>query len=394
VTRAARIVVFLNNKLIACDTVVPLMIDLAAQRRDIACEFVVFEERTHDAIRQNIVLHDAIRSIGRLSFRGRRAKERGSALGSLRHRLSAMLWLVGLTARALAGRVTFIHFKALNQWPLRLLGTIARRRTIFMEPSAIGYAPLERQVSEIMRTRRYKPAGIVGRYLVGFSDYWDPLGDERLTGRIKLKLPPPYRSGEWQKWLHARAEQYLGDAFRHEGMEPRRPIAVFILTWMGPNGLLAEPDLFPILFEETLDALADACPQLPIFLKPHPAMRAHERSELIERVRKRTRGIALLSDLHPMVLGQRACFAIGNCYSTTFSVLRALNVPTIEYTDYKPSILAATSGGSMRPEFVTHFIQRDRTKLRSVLRSLAEAKPAAGASSAISSVSEPLLAVL
>ncbi len=392
--RGARIVVFLNNKLIACDTVVPLTIDLAEQRKDLAFEFVTFEERTYEAIRRNIVLYDAICSIGRLSFRGRRANERGSALASLRHRLGAIVWLLSLAARALAGRVIFVHFKALNRGPLRVLGAIAYRRTIYMEPTAIGYAPLERQVSDMMMHRRYRKSSIVGRYLIGFSEHWEPLGDEQLADRVRLKLPPPFRSAKWQEWLRQRADQYLDAVFRGEGLEPQQRIAVFILTWMGPSGLLAESDLFPTLFEETLEALADACPNLPIFLKPHPALRPHERTELIKRVRTRTRGIALLSDLHPMILGQRACFAVANCYSTTFSVLRALDVPTVEYTAYKPSILAVTDGGSMRPEFVSHFIQRDAAALTKTLRSLADAKVPAKAPAAVVSMSEPLLAVL
>ena len=147
-------------------------------------------------------------------------------------------------------------------------------------------------------------------------------------------------------------------------------MALFILTWMGPSGLLAERELFPVLYEEALDVLAETCPELPLFLKPHPAMNDSERCWAIERARERVRLKVMPTDLHPMVLARRARFAIGLCYSTTFSMLRFMEVPTVEYTNYADHILAETDGGSMRPEFVTYYVNRDRKALARILREL------------------------
>ncbi|MGH7005163.1 MAG: hypothetical protein ACREIP_14565, partial [Alphaproteobacteria bacterium] len=256
------------------------------------------------------------------------------------------------------------------------------------------YAPLEREVSELMKPRRYSAATPVGKYLIGFSDHWTAFDDARLAGRVKLKLSPPFASTEWQQHLRLRGQDYLAEAFRRVGLAPESRIALYVLGWMGPNGLFDDPNLYPILFDESLDAMADACPALPIFVKPHPAMHVHEREALFERLRRRGRGLIVASDLHPMVLGQRACFAISNCYSTTFSMLRAMDVPTIEYTAYKARILEATAGGSLRPEFVTHFVQRDPAALRRVLCTLSTRPGAVRTDTTKRSVSEPLLALL
>jgi len=390
--RGTTIIVFLNNKLIACDTVVPLLVDIAARRPDLRIHLITFDERTHEAIKRNIVLYDAICLIGSLAFRGRRNDERRGVASSIRHRVKSAAWLMGLAARALLGRLMFVHFKELNEWPLRLLGKLASHRTVYMESTAVGYAPLERKVSALMRPRGKWSQKPVGRYIVGFSDNWPAFSDARLTRRIKMKLPPPFLSGEWHKLLQSWSRKYLGDAATGRAIDLDAGIAVFMLSWMGPNGLLSERDLFPVLFEETLDAYADACPQLPLFLKPHPAMRSAERLEIENRAQHR-RGLKIVvSDLHPMMLGQHAHFAMGNCYSTTFSVLRAVDVPTVEYTSYARHILEATGGGSMRPEFVSHFVNRDPLALRKLLFELAATRTARR-QAARPGISEPLLAL-
>jgi hypothetical protein len=109
---------------------------------------------------------------------------------------------------------------------------------------------------------------------------------------------------------------------------------------------------------------------LPLFIKPHPVMKQEEREWALSRARAMTRLKVVPTDLHPMLLAGCARFAIGNCYSTTFSVLHHMNVPTLEYTCYADHILQTTAGGSLRPEFVSEFIQRDPMKLRASLRAM------------------------
>ncbi len=362
--RRRQIVVFLNNKLITCDTIVPLMIELAAKRPSLAVEFAVFEENTHDVIQRNTVLLGAINSVGRLVFRGRRISARQSLLQLTIHRVRSILWLLGLLVRALAGWVSLVHFKSLNQWPLRAVGMLASQHTFFFEPSAIGYAPLEKRASELMKMRKYDNRRPVGKYLVGFSKYWPPFTDVRLKNTIKKRLPPPFTSRYWIKYLDERRLGDLASCFEAAGIPKSESLVLYILAWMGPTGLLRERDLFPKLYEETLQVLAETCPQLPIFIKPHPAMRADERRWVMERALSYQGLQVVVTDLHPMLLAQSAKFAIGNCYSTAFSSIHYLGVPTIEYTNYSERILQETNGGSMRPEYVTQFISRNPNELR------------------------------
>ena len=60
------IAVFLNNKLISADTIIPLMMSVKEHQPNRTIEFYTFDEETHQELRQNTVLWDALSSIGTL----------------------------------------------------------------------------------------------------------------------------------------------------------------------------------------------------------------------------------------------------------------------------------------------------------------------------------------
>ena len=63
--------IFLNNKRISCDTILPVMME-AYRRTGRRVLFLTTDAETYDGIRQNVVLWDAIRRIGRITLIGRR----------------------------------------------------------------------------------------------------------------------------------------------------------------------------------------------------------------------------------------------------------------------------------------------------------------------------------
>ena len=94
-----------------------------------------------------------------------------------------------------------------------------------------------------------------------------------------------------------------------------------------------------------------------------------------DEVASRSDQKSVICHLHPVVLARRSRYVIGNCYSTTFSVFHAMQVPTVEFTDYRPDILQETDGGSFRPDLVDHFVNRDTSLLRPLLSRLQRCEP-------------------
>ena len=73
--RNHKIIVFVKNKLITLDTVIPILVEMK-DKYNISSEVVVFDDLAHEAIGNNIVLKDAINYVGGELFitRGEKVK--------------------------------------------------------------------------------------------------------------------------------------------------------------------------------------------------------------------------------------------------------------------------------------------------------------------------------
>jgi hypothetical protein len=368
-----RFVIFLNNKLGSCDTVTPFVVDLKANNKDVSAEFITFDWNTYKNIQRNTVLADAIKTVGRLRYLG--SSQKGSSLWRSIRRLKSAVEILRYIFLAIRNDVTVLHFKELNEWPLRIFDSVAHRRVFLIQGAAFGYGGLEKEASDMMKQRRYSKSKPVGAGFVFFHSDWAPITDPRTVDIPRLCVPPPFIVSTWRKYIDSVAPGYLRETFQnarienHSSSQPE--YVVFILTWLGPSGILREEHLFPRLFEQTLASLARAECSLPILVKPHPASRPQELKDIERKLSdaRQLHGLRIAScHLHPSVLASNAKFAIGNCYSTTFSIFRHYGVPTIEFTDYRPDILLKTLSGSIRPEFVSEFINSDAEILVHALR--------------------------
>lgn len=359
------LVIFLNNKLITCDTILPLMMELH-RRTGRRCLFLTRDAETFDAIRENFVLWEAIRAIGRLVDIGRSQE---GFVGFLRHRLRVGSLLLGVALRAVFGRVDIFHFRALNQGPLRLLYRVNRRRTYFCESDSFGEPPLMAAVGSAGLARRKVSVQPAAGRVVAFSPHFRWLASPELAGIPKHIFGPTRLRKTWLDYVRDRGERDWRAEFARAGVAAPDSAFVFFLGFFGYPGCIKKVDGLAIeLFHETLDAILDVAPDVPVVLKPHVFT---DMSVVEAALRARPRLVAVVSLLHPSILASRAKAAITNLYSTTQADAHALGVPTIEYTEYSDEALRLSGGGSMRPDMIDHFIQRDPTRLHGVLAELA-----------------------
>ena len=359
------IAVFLNNKLISCDTILPVAME-AHQRTGRRALFLTTDAETYDGIRQNVVLWDAIQRIGRLVLIGRRRRTPASWLA---HRLSVALLLAWLTGLALAGRLDVFHFRALNGWPLRWLFVVNRERTYLCESDSFGEPRLMGEVRGVAyaRTERRQPpaAGAV----IAFHPEFMPYNAPDMASCPRYLFGPTRLRKVWLDYVRDRADADFAAAFAGAGLDDSPEIGAYMLGFFGPIPYLENGGerVMAALLEETLDVLEDCCGELPIFLKPH----IFTDMRLVRAALARRPGLkAVVTYLHPSVLATRARFCIANVYSTTQADAHSLGVPTIEYTAYSRDALSVTGYGSMRPDMIDHFINRDPDRLRQCLLGL------------------------
>lgn len=353
--------VFLNRKLISCDTILPLLMEIKRANPARRIEVWVPDRATQDVIATNRVLGDMLASIAKT--RPLSGRHLGPARRKL-HQVTTALRLALLAAKGLLGHANFIHFKALAKKPLDLLYKLCPDRTYLAENDSYGFSRLMAQVTFLTPTppegRPPPPAGV----LIAFSPEWHQLSHHSFAGKRRFLFGTPRRRKSWIAHIRATADRYLEEDFRAAGLALPDEFLAVMLGFFGPLPYLTHPSAVEELLDESLREMADLAEGRPILLKPH----AITDMAVLQRVLDaQPKGRFLVSYLHPMVLATRSRLVLANYFSTTLADFTTMGVPTIEYTQYRAEALALTGGGSMRPEYVRHFVNRDRAALREVL---------------------------
>ncbi len=358
------VAVFLNRKLISCDTILPLLMELKVRAPDVEVEIWVPDRDTLSAIRRNSVLADVARSIGRMYVMSGRG---ATVSGRIQHRLLTGLRFVRLGLKALLGRVAFIHFKAFSKWPLRAFYYAAPGNTFLAENDSYGFTELMGKVTflvdKVPLVKRPPPAG----QLIAFSDQWHLLSHPDLAGVPRHMFGPTRLRRPWLEFIRSKADHYLDQEFARAGMGPAAEFLVVMLGFFGPLAYLRDPDVVSELLQETLEEMVAVAGDRPILIKPHVITDMAIVQTIIDRL---PGARILITHLHPMVLATRARIVVANYYTTTLTDCHWMGVPTIEYTHYNSRALELTAGGSMRPDMVDYFINHERAVLRATLVNL------------------------
>lgn len=354
------IAVFINNKLISCDSFLPVAMEIN-KRTGQHVHFFTTDAWTFEAIRKNSVLLDGISSIGSLTYLTRRG---ASFSEKLLNKIKTTWWLMRIALSALHRKTYFFHFGSMNKPPLKYLASLNLQRTVFCESDSYGFSKGMYDVTYIngrINRTEDKPTGGI---LLAFQKEW-PFLDRPDMKHLPRYIFGPTRTREaWIRYIRENERSFMQQAFQDSNVTESEHVIVFILGYMGSLDYLASPETMPALFRETIDLLAECTGDVPVFIKPHIIT---DMEIVAEAISKYPRGKFIISYLHPTLLASRAILFIANYYSTTLADASLMNVPTIEYTEYADKALAVTEGRSMRPEYISHFIQRRPDELRRVL---------------------------
>lgn len=357
------IVVFLNNKLVTADTIVPFMLEVKKARPDREMLFLCADEKTFQILNRNIVLLNCIQHIGQIHNLGSPNRTVvGRTIGVLRKLRTLLI----LTFRLVIGeRTHFIHFRALNEAPFSILAKFNLHRTCLMEPTCWGHSKTMIEiVGNQNGARRWSSQPARCGTMIAFSEDWPQLHHPAHVSTRKLLIESTHLAPAWIEYVSSNSDRYFHDILKSAGYSADTRVIVYILGTLGPLGFLRDASTMPKLLDDTLSVLEEYSFHMPVILKPHAIT---DEALLREALARRTRGHFVVADIHPMVLATRAVAFIGNYISLSFGDARALSVPTIEYTDYSDASLSLTRNRSMRDDLVTHFISGDPTRFRQVL---------------------------
>lgn len=346
------IIVFLKNKLISCDTIVPLLHEIQ-ERRKHKVYFIVPSLQTEDYIKKNIVLYDLMSSMGCISTISK---------GNIFNKLMFLIKLIHLSFSCFLKKGHVFYFGKIGSIIGKIM-IINERRMFLAEPDNFGFSDLTRRAQTAGGLTRHiykeKHRDFEGKNLLIFSEHFE-INDWNIKNKNVFYFGNTRNRESWANYIKKVSHKYLNSFFSQENLTPTLSI-IYIMTYIGDIPCIDTKDTMLHLFKDTLKILVQEANGVPILIKPHMTT---DLKIVKKEILKYPEAKIILTDLHPAVLSVTAMFFIGNYYSTVFGDAIVWNVPTIEFTSYKSSVLKETNQGSVRPEFVTHFINNNPTMLK------------------------------
>lgn len=346
--------VFLKNKLVSADAIVPTLLDARRQGLDDDIRFYVQSPKTMKALKDNSVLWLALNQLGDV-FLAVPENRRLSTI--LRHRVFALWWLPHLIVSVLVGKAKIIHFGQLYSSLLyRTLISLRKRSVMVVEGAFAGFSQTQTTFSKLKSDRLNTFDFSVVRNIAVFEFESELAKKVRNRGREPIVIGKPHNLSGWVDFL----DEKCSDVF------PAHHNEIFSVI-LGTFGKL---DFFPAentaehLLTQTIDILLENGQGRPIYLKPHAIT---NRRELKRILSKYSDDRIVVTDLHPSILAKRAVFTLANYYSTVLSTVHGSNGVTVEYTYYSERALELSGGRSMRDDSVTYFIQNDPEALRELV---------------------------
>lgn len=361
-SKKAKMIIFLKDKLISCDTILPLAMEWHSYSGS-KVEFFIHTKESLEDIKKNRYLYDAISKIGSIQHFQRLDR---SIVGTIKHRISILLLLSRVGVMSWLSKVNILHFGTLNNFPFNILYFLNRQNVYFCENDSFGEPPMMARVGGMGVNRRYIKFPNCKNF-IAFSPYSEMLRRNEIKNVATFNFGPTRTRKSWLSYVNSRMRDDWASFCKKNGLDPGKKYFVVMLGFLGfPGTIKREPEnLSEILLGEVLDTIFSIWPDTIVILKPHAIT---DLDALGRVLRKFEQNDVVISYMHPTALAINALAVITNIYSTTQADAKMLGVPTIEYTDYSEEALELSNNGSMNPDMIDYFINRDRRRLSTVLR--------------------------
>ena len=347
IIRKRKIVVFVKNKLITLDTVIPLLLELKV-KHNISSEIVVFDSLAHEAINNNVVLSDLVTYVGKELF-----ITKGENRKFLR-RIYVLSSLVRLIFGFFMGD-KIIHFGILNDWKFKFVSLLFNTNIYQMQGTAFDF-----NYPDVMAiVRDLTLPTYTGKNIIICTEDVKRTDFRNWANKNKIyKFIEPRTRISWVEYINSKSDYYFNKY--HDSIDTSNGVIVFILATI---------DLLEYkkrLFHSTINILSNSGISIPILLKPHAYTE-------MDTVYKAIKGNDLfhVTYLHPSVLATKSRVFISNNFSNTFADAHSFGVETVEYACYKPEVLKITNDKSVEEKFVDYFIHDNEEDFSSVMSGIA-----------------------
>ena len=325
-----KIYVFLKNKLIGIDSVIPLCLQL---NRECNCSFtfVLFHGETFDAIvNDNTVLIDAINSVGTIV---------NLSSARYKYKFLSKIYAISYLIKTIYGvnysKNYLMHFGALHEKPLNKIANYYKlKRVILCEPTS--YGPWittgnifnNRETQDVFNNSElYKSPVLNAGVLIGYDKLWNYFKHTKAIDTHQIIFDNARNGSAWVDFIKKRSSDYIDNELNDNNLPSHNKIIIVFIGRLQLDKTGNFIDSFVKMINEIAKNVGN---KIPVFIKPHIFSDLDFLEECI------LKGIAgynmtyILTKLHPSVLSSRAVMAFFVGASTVINEIANLKVPIVQ----------------------------------------------------------------
>ena len=303
------IYVFLKNKIISLDIIIPFCLEVNKQC-NIKFIFVVRDLDTYKSIvNNNIVLRDAMNSIGKIIHL---SKNRYKL--QLVSKIFTLIYMFYVVFRINIKKDYLIHFGLFNVKPFSLFCSLLDKKHVILS-STSSYG-IDDNVKH-----NFLCAGM----LIGYSNSWLCLKHDSAVNVPKIILKKSRNLPSWINFIKERSDMYINLELEKNMLSSNR-IIVFPIGKLNLDITMRHSRSFI----KTLNKLAQYSKKYPIFIKPAIYTNLDYVKKLINDAEDDIKINYIFTKLHPAVLASRAIASVFVNKATIINEMHNLQVPVIQ----------------------------------------------------------------
>lgn len=357
--------IFLGNKLVSCDTTVPLMQSIKNHIPNVKINYHIFDLKSFNDIKKNVFLYDCLCKTGSLKLRGSSFSKNYLVKAFLK--IKTFLFLLTLIYKLIFKKTVFYHFGLISYWPFKLIQKINKNRVFVMEANCW----FKHENIYILNNMEYKrPTDKEEKMddtknIIYFNDVFLDLFT--LQNKTLIKLQNPRMFDSWYQYVKSHGNQYLENEFKNKGINYKEGYFLYLTGHIGYLPYMKDDTSIEECIKTTLATLSKYGNNLPIIIKPHSITNMSIFNKIIKEMNLKNIHV---SYLHPAVLSSHAICAISNYFSSSQADANFIGTSTIEFTNYSKKALELSNNNSANPPYIDYFINNDDEKLANIIVNL------------------------
>jgi len=354
--------IFLGNKLVSCDTIVPLMMSLQKINKGLEVNYSSFDNKSVEDIKKNELLYSALKHTGKIYLRGSSGSRNFFIKKILKFK--AVLFLVKLFLKLSFGRVKIIHFGIISVYPFKLLELFFPNNIYYMEHSCFLKHKNAKILDNLLVSRNTDKAqkimsskNILYFNKLIFKDY-----NINFENKTLIKNPRTYRT--WYEYITGYGIKKVKSQLEGLKYDYDKGYFVYILGHIGNLAFLESKNTIEKLIPDTLKLLSANSKGLPVLIKPHSITDMNILNKILNKNNFKNVHITYL---HTAALSINAKLVVSNYFSLTQGDAHFFGAKTVEYTHYSKFALEKTFGESINPYHIDHFINKNPLEFKKII---------------------------